>query len=262
MSSSVNSILIRIPVISLAPLDSRIGKWIHKLMGIRQLTWQHATNCIYEGADGIRGRLAIRRLEKRWGGREEGGRRERGEKWGKTKGGEKGKILREQSERRSKKRGGRQGVEEGGNGAPFPPPYLLVKEKNMIKIEVCKTLMPPLPNTWRVCLTLNLALWPTDLNINRDHLIIKNYVPSKFEASGAKHCWVTSFTRCRRLTWPLTLTFDLLTWISIGIICLWGTISLPSLRTKHCWVISCTRRGRLIWTLTFALLTWISIGII
>ena len=27
----------------------------------------------------------------------------------------------------------------------------------------------------------------TDLNINRDYLLIKDYLPTKFEASGAKH---------------------------------------------------------------------------
>ena len=27
-----------------------------------------------------------------------------------------------------------------------------------------------------------LDLWPTDLNINRDHLLINDYLPTKFEA--------------------------------------------------------------------------------
>ena len=36
--------------------------------------------------------------------------------------------------------------------------------------------------------------------------------PTKFEASLAKHSGVISCTRCWRLTWPLTLTSDLLTW--------------------------------------------------
>ena len=40
-------------------------------------------------------------------------------------------------------------------------------------------------------------LWPTDLNINRGHLLIKDYLPTKFEASGAKHPWVISCTRLR-----------------------------------------------------------------
>ena len=73
-------------------------------------------------------------------------------------------------------------------------------------------------------------LWPTDLNINRDHLLIKNYVPTKFEASWTKRSWVISCTRWSRLAWPLTLTFDLLTWISIGIIYSSRAIYLPSLK--------------------------------
>ena len=35
-----------------------------------------------------------------------------------------------------------------------------------------------------------------------------------FEASGAKRSWVINCTGWSRLAWPLTLTFDLLTWIS------------------------------------------------
>ena len=94
-------------------------------------------------------------------------------------------------------------------------------------------------------------LWPTDLNINRDHLLTKGYLPTKFEASGAKRSWVISCPRWSKLAWPLTLTFDLLTWKSIGII-------------YELWVISCTRWSKLAWPLplTFDLLTWKSIGII
>ena len=72
--------------------------------------------------------------------------------------------------------------------------------------------------------------WPTDLNINRDHLLIKDYLPTKFEACRTKHCWVISCTRFWRSTWPLTFTFDLLTWISIGIIYSSRIIYLPSLK--------------------------------
>ena len=72
--------------------------------------------------------------------------------------------------------------------------------------------------------------WPTDLNIDRYHLLIKDYLPTKFEASGAKCSWVIGCTRYGRLTWPLTLTFDLLTWISIGIIYSSRTIFLPSVK--------------------------------
>ena len=79
-------------------------------------------------------------------------------------------------------------------------------------------------------MTFDLDLWPTDLNINRGHLLIKDYLPTKFEASGAKHSWVISCTRWSNLAWPLTLTFDLLTWKSIGIIYSPRTIYIPSLK--------------------------------
>ena len=58
-------------------------------------------------------------------------------------------------------------------------------------------------------MTFDLDLWPTDLKINRDHLLTKDYLPTKFEASGAKRSWVISCTRWSKLAWPLTLTFDL-----------------------------------------------------
>ena len=76
-------------------------------------------------------------------------------------------------------------------------------------------------------------LEPTDLKINRDHLLILDYLnlPTKFEACRTKHCWVITCTRYRRSTWPFfTLTFDLLIWISIGIIYSSRTIYLPSLK--------------------------------
>ena len=79
-------------------------------------------------------------------------------------------------------------------------------------------------------MTFDLDFWPTDLNINRGHLLIKDYLPTKFEASGTKRSWVISCTRWSRLAWPLTLTFDLLTWISIGVIYSPRTIYLPSLK--------------------------------
>ena len=79
-------------------------------------------------------------------------------------------------------------------------------------------------------MTFDLDLWPTYLTINRDHLLIKDYLPTKFEASGAKRSWVISCTRWSKLAWLLTLTFDLLTWKSIGIIYSPRTIYLPSLK--------------------------------
>ena len=51
-------------------------------------------------------------------------------------------------------------------------------------------------------MTFDLDLWPTDLKINRDHLLIKDYLPTKFEASGAKPSWVISCTRLRATDIP------------------------------------------------------------
>ena len=79
-------------------------------------------------------------------------------------------------------------------------------------------------------MTYDLDLWPTDLKINRDHLLNKVYLPTKFEASGAKRSGVMSCTRWSKLAWPMTLTFDLLTWKSIGIIYSTRSIYLPSLK--------------------------------
>ena len=117
-------------------------------------------------------------------------------------------------------------------------------------------------------MTSNTDLWPTDLKVNRDHLLTKDYLPTMFGASGAKHSWVISCTRWSKLAWPLTLTFDLLTWKSIGIIYSPRTTYLPTTfeasGAKLSWVISCTRWSRLAWplTLNFDLLTCKSIGII
>ena len=104
-------------------------------------------------------------------------------------------------------------------------PWSVVLNKN---IDVCETLMPPFPNISRIGFTFDLS--PTDLNINRGHLINKDFLLTKFEVSGAKHSWFIDCTRCWRPTWPLTLTFDLLTWQSIGIIYSSRTIYLPSLK--------------------------------
>ena len=69
---------------------------------------------------------------------------------------------------------------------------------------------PPLPQYVKSRLNLWPALWPS--------------------SSGAKRSWVISCTMCGRPTWPLTLTFDLLTWIPIGIIYSSRTIYLPCLK--------------------------------
>ena len=98
------------------------------------------------------------------------------------------------------------------------------------KIDVCETLMPPFSSISRLGLTFDLDLSSTELNIDKGHLLNKNYLPTKFEVSGAKRSWVITCTRCGRPTWPLTLTFDLMTWISIGIIYSSWTIYLLSLK--------------------------------
>ena len=112
-------------------------------------------------------------------------------------------------------------------------------------------------------MTFDLDLWPTDLNINRGHLLTKDYLPTKFEGYGAKRSWVISCTRWSKLACPLTLTFDL----NINRGHLLTKDYLPTKfeghGAKRSWVISCTRWSKLAWplTLTFDLLTWISIGI-
>ena len=55
---------------------------------------------------------------------------------------------------------------------------------------------------WETDMTFDLDLWPTDLTFNRDHLLIKDYLPTKFEASGAKRSWVISCTRLRATDIP------------------------------------------------------------
>ena len=58
-------------------------------------------------------------------------------------------------------------------------------------------------------MTYDLDLWPNDMNINRDHLLIMDYLPSKFKASCAKRSWVVSLTRSARSMWFLTFDLDL-----------------------------------------------------
>ena len=87
-------------------------------------------------------------------------------------------------------------------------------------------------------MTFDLGLWPTDLNINRGLLLIKDYLPTKFEASGTKRCWVISVTG---------MTFNL--HINRGHLLI--TDYLPTkFEAKRSWVISCTKWSRLAWPLT------------
>ena len=46
--------------------------------------------------------------------------------------------------------------------------------------------MPPFPNIWTIGLIFDPDLWPTDLSIDRDHILNQDYLPNKFEACGAK----------------------------------------------------------------------------
>ena len=102
--------------------------------------------------------------------------------------------------------------------------------------------------------------WPLTLTltINRDHLLIKDYLPTKFEASGTKRSRVIRCTMFEGLTWP----FDLLTWLSIGIIYSSRTIYLPSLKflgqsVPELSVAQCLRDWHDLWSWP-----WLSIGII
>ena len=54
-------------------------------------------------------------------------------------------------------------------------------------------------------MTFDLDLLPTDLNINRGHLLIQDYLPTKFEVSWAKRSWVISCTRLRDTDIPTNI---------------------------------------------------------
>ena len=66
------------------------------------------------------------------------------------------------------------------------PIVLAIGYTNMQNTDVCETLMPPFPNLSRIGSTFDLDLSPTDLDIDGGHLLIKDYLPTKFEASRAK----------------------------------------------------------------------------
>ena len=101
----------------------------------------------------------------------------------------------------------------------------------------------PLHKVWETDMTYDLDLWPTDLTINRDHLLIKDYLPTKFEASGAKRCWDPLHK-----VWETDMTFDLDLWptnVTINRDYLLIKDYLPTKfeasGVKRSWVISCTR---------------------
>ena len=129
-------------------------------------------------------------------------------------------------------------------------------------------------------MTFDLDLWPTDLKINRDHLHTKDYLPTKFEASGAKRYWVISCTRLRATDIPTDrptyrptyrhtdrqVQSNMPSFFKGGIILTKDYLptKFEASGAKRSGVISCTRWSKLAWplTLTFDLLTWKSIGII
>ena len=68
--------------------------------------------------------------------------------------------------------------------------------------DVCKT---PMPQHIRIGSTFDLDIWSTDLTMDRYHLLIKDYMPTKFEASGAKGSWIISWTRLRDTNIPTNM---------------------------------------------------------
>ena len=55
-----------------------------------------------------------------------------------------------------------------------------------IKTDVSERLMPPFPNIRRIGLTFDLDLSTTDLNIDKSHVLIKDYLSTEIEVCGAK----------------------------------------------------------------------------
>ena len=99
--------------------------------------------------------------------------------------------------------------------------------------------------------------WPTDLNINRDHILIKDYLPPKFDAFRAKYSWVISCTKCgdQHYLWPTDLSINR----DHLLIKEFLASKFEASGAKRYWVITC-----IVWETktTFGILTWISIGII
>ena len=51
-------------------------------------------------------------------------------------------------------------------------------------------------------MTFDFYVWSINLNINRDLLLTKDYLPTKFEAPGAKSSWNIRYTRLRETDIP------------------------------------------------------------
>ena len=74
----------------------------------------------------------------------------------------------------------------------------------------------------------DLDLWPSDLKINRGHLPVMTNVPMKFRDPRPKRSWVIIRKPFYCFQVTVTLTFDLVTWKSIGVICQSWPMSLWS----------------------------------
>ena len=61
-------------------------------------------------------------------------------------------------------------------------------------------------------MTFDLDLLPTDLNINRGHLLINDYLPTKIEAPRVKRSWVISCTKLRDSDIPTAIPTDIPTY--------------------------------------------------
>ena len=59
---------------------------------------------------------------------------------------------------------------------------------------------------WWADMAFDLDIWHTDLNIKRDHLLIKNDIPTKCEGSGEEF-----LSYQLHKMWETDMTFDLLT---------------------------------------------------
>ena len=103
--------------------------------------------------------------------------------------------------------------------------------------DICKTFMPyNFPKYEN-----RLDLWPNDINISRDHLLIKDYLPTKFEASRAKHSGLICCIGCERQTWPSTFTFEMNINRDHLLIEDYLSTKFEASRAKRSWVIWCTR---------------------
>ena len=101
------------------------------------------------------------------------------------------------------------------------------------------------------CTSRKRQIWPLtltfDLNIDREQLLIIDYIPTTPDASEAKCSWVIRWTRCKGPTWPLPLTY-------------WPEYLKRSTRTIYQPSLKLLRKIDKVFTLTFDPMTWQSIG--